>query len=112
MKSKVLIILSGIIVILFLGGSSFQSSNKEAVASSKSIINFADEKSNEDTCPFLQQKNKSNCPYLNESIEGSKSSCPYLSGVRHCPYLNKDINVESCPYLKKESGEEIKNSST
>jgi len=103
MKSKVIIFLTGIIVILFLGGSSFQSSKEEAGASSKSCFNFVDEKIDEDICPYIQQKNRANCPYLNELIENSKSPCPYLSGKAKCPYTGKVIQSPPCPYLNQDS---------
>ena len=103
MKSKAIILLSGIIVILFLGGNSLQSSKEETGAGSKSYFNFVDGKINEDTCPYLQQKNGANCPYLNESIENSKSSCPYLSGKTKCPFTGEGIQSPSCPYLNQDS---------
>ena len=121
MRKKFVIFLSGLLAILFLVGSSFQRSNEESATSIENSINFVDEKSDKETCPFLQQKIENSCPFLNEVRNYSKSSCPYTGSASECPYLNSEMQKEGCPYLNKnyEEGMDnekrpktIKNSST
>jgi hypothetical protein len=58
----------------------------------------------------VNDKSKSQCPYLNKMYESSGSMvCPYLenkspeNSVGECPYLNDTESSSSneCPYLKK-----------
>jgi hypothetical protein len=103
MKNKIFVISIGIFFILLFSGLNIPA--KELLSSiSISVFAVSDAEGNSDseTCPFLEGKNVTLCPYFNDNIEESNSSCPYLSGKEKCPYSGKEIQTPSCPFLNQD----------
>jgi hypothetical protein len=105
MRKSTILILILIMAALFVSGYSLTSIHSDSDRSHSRYSFSEDVRYEKDSCPYLQQKKNSSCPYLSGSKEKPGTSCPYLSGDSNYPHLNNENKKEGCPYLNEDYNE-------